>query len=221
VGTGRYEGRAVVELLDDGRLVRLRQPIAYIDPHEVRWDVPKGAEVDGASIPRVLWTFIGGPFEGKYRKASIIHDWYCDIRSRPWRQVHRMFFDAMIASSVPMALAKPMYAGVYFGGPRWSETVVHNVEIRKPLARPSGPLRRGGPKHARWVFERGYLLSRERVADTWLTKYRIEDSDLNWLTGQMHGRHIGLDSIDHAVDERLKERSPDRNLIRRSVRERE
>jgi Protein of unknown function (DUF1353) len=86
---GKYQRRALVELLNDGRRVKLEEPFAYIDPGKIRWQVPKDAVVDGASIPRMLWLLLGGPFEGKYRNASIIHDWYCDIRVRPWKQVVR------------------------------------------------------------------------------------------------------------------------------------
>jgi hypothetical protein len=67
--------------------------------------------------------------EGEYRDASIVHDWYCDLRSRSWKSVHRMFYEAMLASGVGLARAKIMYAGVYFGGPRWSETVEANVDL--------------------------------------------------------------------------------------------
>ena len=40
-----------------------------------------------------------------------------------------MFYEAMLASGVGIARAKIMYAGVYFGGPRWSETVESNVDL--------------------------------------------------------------------------------------------
>jgi hypothetical protein len=126
---GRYEGIPVVTFLDDGRRVRLTEEFAFVDSSDARWDVPKGATVDGASIPRFLWSLIGGPFEGVYRNASIIHDWYCDLRSRPWEVVHRMFYEAMITSGVRGRLAKLMYAGVYMGGPRWSKTVVSNIDL--------------------------------------------------------------------------------------------
>jgi len=126
---GTYQGRAVVTLLDDGRRVQLVDPFAYIDPATLKWDVPAGAIVDGASIPQPLWGIIGGPFEGKYRAASIIHDWYCDVRTRPWKAVHRVFYDAMLTSGVSAGRAKPMYAGVLWGGPRWSETVVANASL--------------------------------------------------------------------------------------------
>jgi hypothetical protein len=77
--SGRYDGEAVVRLLDDGRRVQLVEDFGFIDQADARWDVPKGAIVDGASIPQPLWSIIGGPFEGRYRDASIVHDWYCDM----------------------------------------------------------------------------------------------------------------------------------------------
>jgi len=126
---GRYEGRAIVELLDEGRVVSLVEAFSYIDYLSQRWDVPSGAKVDGASIPRTLWTLIGAPFEGRYRNASIIHDWFCDRRNRPWQRVHEIFYEAMLTSGVSKFQASMLYAGVRLGGPRWSSTAVSNNNI--------------------------------------------------------------------------------------------
>jgi hypothetical protein len=104
--------------------MKLVEPFAYIDPTGERWDAPVGAVVDGASIPRFAWTAIGGPFEGSYRDASVIHDVGCVEQSRPWQAVHRMFFTAMLASGVELLKAKIMYAAVYHFGPRWSRPTV-------------------------------------------------------------------------------------------------
>jgi hypothetical protein len=126
---GKFEGRTAITFLPDGRRVKTIEPFSFIDPRSLRWDVPAGAIVDGASIPRVLWTLIGGPWEGKYRDASVIHDWYCDLRSRSWESTHIAFYEAMCASNVPAKMAKLLYAGVQVGGPRWSKTVQANVEL--------------------------------------------------------------------------------------------
>jgi hypothetical protein len=91
----------------------------YVDPTRIEWDAPAGSIVDGASIPRFAWSIIGGPFEGKYRDASVVHDVACDQRKRPWESVHEMFYSAMRASGVGSVLAKTMYAAVYHFGPRW------------------------------------------------------------------------------------------------------
>lgn len=125
----RYEGNPSVRFLNDGRNVELLQPLAFIDPAETRWAVPAGAVVDGASIPRFLWPVVGGPFEGNYRDASIIHDWFCDKRTRTWQATHRVFFEAMLASAVSFVKAKIMYAAVYWGGPRWDVRVSHNTNL--------------------------------------------------------------------------------------------
>lgn len=128
---GRYLGRLILEPLPDGRLMRLVEPFGFMDSSEKHWQVPTDAQIDGASIPRPLWTLIGGPFEGKYRTASVVHDYYCDMRSEPWRAVHRVFYNGMRASGVSKIRAKVMYAAVYFGGPRWSDTTVHNNQLPK------------------------------------------------------------------------------------------
>ncbi len=82
---GRFEGDLVVKLLGGGRAMELVQPFTYIDSHGVSWPVPSGVQVDGASIPRVFWSIIGAPFTGKYRDASVIHDYY----ARPGRDIGR------------------------------------------------------------------------------------------------------------------------------------
>jgi len=119
---GRYAGLPPqIILLADGRNARLLAPIAYHQQDGTPWEVPAGSYLDGASIPRILWSLIGGPFEGRYRDASIVHDFYCVTRSRSWRATHRMFYEAMRCSGVGVAQAKILYYSVYRFGPRWSE----------------------------------------------------------------------------------------------------
>jgi hypothetical protein len=120
---GTFVGKIVAEWLDDGRKMKLIEPFSYIDPNGSKWNAPAGWEVDGASIPQIAWSIIGGPFEGKYRNASVIHDVACDQKSRPWMDVHRTFYTAMLASDVDPIKAKIMYAAVYHWGPRWERTV--------------------------------------------------------------------------------------------------
>jgi hypothetical protein len=83
--------------------------------------VPRGTSVDGASIPQVFWSLIGGPFEGRYRNASVVHDYYCQVRNRRWQDVHQAFYEAMLASGVDGARAMVMYKAVENFGPRWAE----------------------------------------------------------------------------------------------------
>src|SRR5205823_12783757 len=96
--------------------------------------------VDGASIPRWLWSFMGGPFEGKYRNASVLHDVAYDQHNRPWQQCDRMFYNAMRCSGVSAVEAKTMYFALCRFGHHWkqprasSETVARAEEnVRRAL----------------------------------------------------------------------------------------
>lgn len=201
---GRYEGDLIVNMLDDGRRVKLVQPFAYIDPANQRWETPKDAIVDGASIPKILWAAIGGPFEGKYRNASVIHDWYCDRRSRPWKAVHRVFYDAMITSGVDPLQAKTMYAGVYWGGPRWSETVVHNADLPKTLgfdivAPPGG---KAGPTRAKPRKDG----KDQRVLTTY--KIPLRKTQYDALAARVTAEDLSLEDIEGIIDDKTASVAP-------------
>ncbi len=118
-GFGRFEGQLILKPLPDGRTMELLQPFTYVDSKGVRWPVPARTRVDGASIPRPLWSIIGAPYTGKYREASVIHDYYCERKSRHWKAVHRMFLESMLARGVNRIRAELMYLAVYRFGPRW------------------------------------------------------------------------------------------------------
>lgn len=136
---GRFEGRVVAEWLNDGRQMKLVEPFSFIDPRERRWMAPAGAQINGASIPKFAWSFVGGPYEGLYRDASVIHDVACDPKHKylnaTWQQAHEMFYRAVRARGANPITAKLMYAAVYHFGPRWPEkTVISGVnewQIRK------------------------------------------------------------------------------------------
>jgi len=131
-GKGRYVGRIVFTPLADGCLMELLEEFGSVDPAGLDWPVPARTQVDGASIPQPLWSLIGSPFTGLYRDASVVHDYYCDVRVRAWRAMHRVFYDAMITSGVSTARAKLMYAAVYYGGPRWTKQASHNTRLPIP-----------------------------------------------------------------------------------------
>jgi hypothetical protein len=92
------------------------------------WEAPSGSLVDGASIPRVLWTLVGSPFTGDYVYASIVHDVACDTRARPWRATHYMFYQACLAGGTRPGRAKLMYLAVRNFGPRWPAPAPEPVE---------------------------------------------------------------------------------------------
>lgn len=120
---GKFVGRIAAEWDSGGRKMKLLEDFQYIGPDKLTWNAPAGSVVDGASIPQIAWSIIGGPFEGKYRDASVIHDIACDERSRPWQSVHEAFYTAMLARGVDVVQAKIMYAAVYHLGPRWPRKI--------------------------------------------------------------------------------------------------
>lgn len=123
VSAGTFKGQIKVLFVEpkkaDDRDVQLLEPFGYRDSKGVDWEVPAGFKSDGASIPWGLWTFIGGPYDGPYRDAAILHDYYCTKKDRTWEEVHAMFLEAAIKRGVPESTAQTMYAGILYGGPRW------------------------------------------------------------------------------------------------------
>jgi hypothetical protein len=115
---GRFKGEVVAKFLHDGRNMQLEKPFGYVDPRGRTWDVPAGTVTDGASIPRVLWVSYP-PFTGQYRAAAVIHDYYCQTKTRSWRDTHEVFYNAMRTAAVADRTAKAMYGAVYHFGPRW------------------------------------------------------------------------------------------------------
>src|SRR5438552_16885448 len=91
---GYYTGYPETRWHPDGRTMTLLNELRYTDPKGILWIAPAGSKVDGASIPRSLWSLMGGPFEGKYRNASVLHDVAYEQRKRPWQDCDRMFYNA-------------------------------------------------------------------------------------------------------------------------------
>jgi Protein of unknown function (DUF1353) len=121
-GYGKFSGKVVVEWLDqDGAQpkMKLLDDFVFEDATGKTWLTPKGYVIDGASIPPAFQSLIGPPFAGGYRKAAVVHDYYCRAKAEPWKSVHRMFYDASLAGGVVEAEAKVMFMAVYAQGPRW------------------------------------------------------------------------------------------------------
>ena len=116
---GEFVGNVDTRWITVDRDMLLLADFSYIDPSEIQWTAKKDSRIDGASIPRALWTVVGSPFTGAYRSASVVHDVACVLKDRPWEAVHRMFYNAMRCGGVGEKRALFMYAAVYRFGPRW------------------------------------------------------------------------------------------------------
>lgn len=129
VDFGYFSGSINTEWISDGKLMRLLKSISFTDPNGMIWEAPKNSIIDGASIPQFAWSFIGSPFVGKYRYASVIHDVACEQKRRTWEVTHLAFYYAMLASDVSWLQANIMYAAVYHFGPRWP--ISSKLQIRE------------------------------------------------------------------------------------------
>jgi hypothetical protein len=135
---GYYTGTPVTRWNPDGRSMTLLSELRYTDPKGVVWVAPPGSVVDGASIPRPLWSFMGGPFEGKYRNASVLHDVSYDQQNRPPKDCDRMFYNAMRCSGVSAVEAKTMYYSLLRFGRHWDFSIKRAKPVkigRKLVAR--------------------------------------------------------------------------------------
>ena len=120
---GFYSGSPVTQWNPDGRSMTLLHEFRYTDPEGIVWVAPAGSVVDGASIPRTLWTLMGGPFEGRYRNASVLHDVAYTIQNRPPKDADRMFYHAMRCSGVGAVEAKTMYYALLRFGWHWDFSI--------------------------------------------------------------------------------------------------
>ena len=130
---GEFSATPKLEFIDTpgapNRLVRVIEDFTFTQALDGPvWEAPGGSLVNGASIPRVLWTLVGSPFTGDYVYASIVHDVACDTRRRPWRATHYMFYQACLAGGTRPGRAKLMYLAVRNFGPRWPEPQAEAVE---------------------------------------------------------------------------------------------
>lgn len=107
------------------------EQLVFVDSAGLEWVAPKGALTDGASVPRLALWVTDGRFNSQFLKAAVIHDAYCQAenesrcpdqyKTRPWKAVHRMFYEACLAGGTPPAKARLMFAAVWLGGPRWND----------------------------------------------------------------------------------------------------
>ncbi|MGY3437415.1 MULTISPECIES: DUF1353 domain-containing protein [unclassified Marinovum] len=106
-----------------------RAELSFIDARGETWIAPAKTLTDGASIPAIFSALMGDRQSREYLLAAALHDAYCGIgneeiatyHTRPWPDVHRMFYEALLVNGTSPKKARVMYAAVYLGGPRWDD----------------------------------------------------------------------------------------------------
>ena len=78
----------------DPRPMFIDREIIYEDRHGLKWRVPVGIVINGASTGWFLRRLFPA-YVGFYRRATVLHDAACQMRHRPSWMVHRMFYEAM------------------------------------------------------------------------------------------------------------------------------
>lgn len=112
------EGRFVPG--EERPLFELTREFWFRDPNDLQWTVPSGIKVNGASIPQPFWSVIGGPFDGEYINASVVHDHFYRSRERGSDETHRTFYYGMRANGVAAWKAKLMYWAVATFAESWT-----------------------------------------------------------------------------------------------------
>jgi hypothetical protein len=96
------------------RRMQLLSEFWFRDPDGRTWEAPLNYRIDGASIPRALWTLVGSPYTGDYRRASVVHDKACDDakgNNAARREADRMFYHACRAGGCGVKEATLLYIG--------------------------------------------------------------------------------------------------------------
>jgi hypothetical protein len=153
---GHYSGYVEARWENDGRTMTLLNELRYTDPDGVVWIAPTGSVVDGASIPRSLWSLMGGPFEGKYRNASVLHDVSYDQHTKPWPECDRMFYNAMRCSGVSSVEAGTMYYALRKFGHHWKAPKAAPVKVGEDIVARAEPVNQGDINATRdWIRNSG------------------------------------------------------------------
>ncbi len=121
-GWGRFVGQARLETVDeDGEdeMFILMEDLSYVDRHGRRWTAKNGLKTNGASIPQFLWSVMGSPMTGAYRRAAFVHDQECGEPTATTEEVNKMFYSACRCGGTPDVDARWMYWAVSHFGPSW------------------------------------------------------------------------------------------------------
>ena len=96
--------------LANGRDMVLLQDVLFVTPDGRSWRAYAGDIVNGQSIPRFFWRFVGSPFTGRARDASVVHD----VSPMYDKRTHWMFWCAMRARGNGFWNSLLKWLAVYF-----------------------------------------------------------------------------------------------------------
>ena len=101
---------------------KLIRPFEYHPDIGKKIVVPIDFVSDGASIPKLAYSIIGGPWTGRYAEAAIIHDWLYFSQTTTRKQADIIFIKAMRVLGVSWWRRIAMYRAVRtFGWIPWNK----------------------------------------------------------------------------------------------------
>jgi hypothetical protein len=150
------------------RRMQMLEDFVFTDPKGKAWGAPKGYDgLNGASIPQALWTLIGSPYTGDYRRAAIVHDYACD-NGADRKEADKMFYHACRAGGCSRGQAVLLYVGVRIGS--WSKTSARLVMLSEHLT--------SAPRVARTQVELNLERFYQQVANDVLVATESDDPDV-------------------------------------------
>jgi hypothetical protein len=172
------------------RRMKLIDEFWFDDRSGDRWSAPADYVVDGASIPRALWTLVGSPYTGQYRRASIVHDKACDdFQDDPdgRRAADRMFFEACRAGGCTRIQAMILYAGVRVGS-AWSTM---DQDLMGMSTQDDGPTLVRPPHEQQMIRDFQYLAEQLTLPGETDDPKEVEDR-ADGIEQRMHARRAAM-----------------------------
>jgi hypothetical protein len=120
---GTFHGELVTVWLTSAREDRRMRvhpdtTLAFERPNGEVITMTVGREFDGQSIPPLAWPLVGSPMTGKSRLCAAIHDELCARKDRPYRDAHRVMYEAMRSRGMRFRAAL-IYRALLMGGSKW------------------------------------------------------------------------------------------------------
>ena len=127
---GRFKGEYAIKGIGP-YLFKTLAELSYTTKKGVTHTVPVDFVTDGASIPRIFWSFIGSPFTGFYRRPSLIHDELYATQKFKRIYADRVFLEGMEDEGVSFWKRRLIYLAVRLRG--WVPWNKHKRKRRKEI----------------------------------------------------------------------------------------
>lgn len=144
--------------------MRLLNDFWYIDPAGKTWMAQEGSVVNGASIPEALWSSVGSPYTGNYRRASIVHDVACADVNVDREKADEMFYLACLCGGCSVLQAKILYAGVRLGA--WAASALPTELAFPETEKKVAPILSNQNSSADLVIKAKFTIIAQRLAQT-------------------------------------------------------